>query len=110
VGAIIVYQILFASVSDHLSEYATLKALGYSDGAVGGIVLRQAVLLAAMGFVPGVVLTQVAYEVTGRALRMPVELSAGRSAAVLVLTMVMCSLAATMALRKVRQADPAELF
>lgn len=110
VGAIIVYQILFASVSDHLSEYATLKALGYSDGAVGSIVLQQSVLLAAMGFVPGVLLTQVAYVVAGRALRMPVELSAGRSVAVLALTMVMCSLAATMALRKVRQADPAELF
>ena len=29
VGAIIVYQILFADVSDHLAEYATLKAMGY---------------------------------------------------------------------------------
>ena len=30
-AAIIVYQILFADVSDHLAEYATLKAMGYSN-------------------------------------------------------------------------------
>lgn len=31
VGIVIVYQILYTDVSDHLSEYATLKAMGYSD-------------------------------------------------------------------------------
>ena len=54
VGAIIVYQILFADVSEHLNEYATLRAMGYSNGFVSGIVLQQAVILSAMGFVPGV--------------------------------------------------------
>ena len=32
VGLIIVYQILFADVQDHLKEYATLKAMGYTHG------------------------------------------------------------------------------
>ena len=31
VGTVIVYQILYTDVSDHLPEYATLKAMGYSD-------------------------------------------------------------------------------
>ena len=31
VGAVIVYQILYTDVSDHLREYATLKAMGYLD-------------------------------------------------------------------------------
>src|SRR5262249_47541112 len=52
VGAIIVYQILFADVSDHLPEYATLKAMGYSNRFLFGVVLQQAVILAALGFVP----------------------------------------------------------
>ncbi len=39
VGAIIVYQILFADVSEHLNEYATLRAIGYRNRFVSGIVL-----------------------------------------------------------------------
>ncbi|NKB18868.1 MAG: ABC transporter, partial [Pseudanabaena sp. CRU_2_10] len=31
VGAIIVYQILYSDVTDHLPEYATLKAMGFRD-------------------------------------------------------------------------------
>ncbi len=31
VGAVVVYQILYSDVSDHLPEYATLKAVGFSD-------------------------------------------------------------------------------
>jgi putative ABC transport system permease protein len=30
VGIVIVYQILYTDVSDHLAEYATLKAMGYT--------------------------------------------------------------------------------
>ncbi len=49
VGAIIVYQILFADVSEHLNEYATLRAIGYRNRFVSGIVLQQAAILAVLG-------------------------------------------------------------
>ena len=32
VGCVIVYQILYGDVSDHLPEYATLMAMGYLSG------------------------------------------------------------------------------
>ncbi|MBT8065562.1 MAG: ATP-binding cassette domain-containing protein, partial [Gammaproteobacteria bacterium] len=54
VGAIIVYQILFADVSEHLNEYATLRAIGYKNRFVSGIVLQQAAILAVLGYLPGV--------------------------------------------------------
>ena len=53
VGAIIVYQILFADVSEHLNEYATLRAIGYKNRFVSGIVLQQAAILAVLGYLPG---------------------------------------------------------
>ena len=53
VGAIIVYQILFADVSEHLREYATLRAIGYRNRFVSGIVLQQAAILAVLGYLPG---------------------------------------------------------
>src|SRR5262245_8417891 len=42
VGAVIVYQILFADVSQHLREYATLKAMGYSNRFLSNVVLQEA--------------------------------------------------------------------
>lgn len=57
VGTVIVYQILYTDVSDHLPEYATLKAMGYSDVYLIGVLVQESLLLAALGFVPGVLLS-----------------------------------------------------
>src|SRR5262249_56246743 len=54
VGAIIVYQILFADVADHLAEYATLKAMGYPNRYLFGVVFQEAVILALLGYLPGI--------------------------------------------------------
>ena len=61
VGAIIVYQILFADVSEHIQEYATLKAMGYSDGYLFKVVLQEAAILAVLGFVPGLLVCLALY-------------------------------------------------
>src|SRR5262249_13716409 len=45
VGAVIVYQILFNDVLEHLPEYATLKAIGFSNRYLFGIVLQKALTL-----------------------------------------------------------------
>ena len=110
VGAIIVYPILFADVSDHLPEYATLKAMGYTDLFVASIVVQQAVILGVFGFLPGALVSAWLYRVAGAATRLPLELTPGRIASVLGLTIAMCTISALFALRKVRSADPAEIF
>ena len=110
VGAIIVYQILFADVSDHLAEYATLKAMGYPDRYLFGVVLQEAVILAVFGFLPGLAICLYLYRVAGDATRLPMVLTADTAAFVLLLTVTMCCLSGAIALRKVRSADPAEIF
>jgi len=110
VGAIIVYQILFADVSDHLAEYATLKAMGYSNGFVSGVVIQQAVILAVLGYLPGVVAASWLYQSAGAATRLPMYLTVERGLAVLALTVAMCAISGLIALRKVRSLDPAEIF
>jgi len=110
VGAVIVYQILFADVSQHLREYATLKAMGYTDGFLAGVVIQESVYLAALGYVPGILVAQALYALASEATRLPVEFSALRAAGVFVLTVGMCAGAGWMALRKVRSMDPAEVF
>jgi putative ABC transport system permease protein len=110
VGGIIVYQILFADVNDHLAEYATLKAMGYSNRYLSGVVIQQAVILAAVGFIPGLVICLLLYRVSGEATRLPLEMTWPRGVGVFVLTVLMCAVSALVALRKVRSADPADVF
>jgi len=110
VGTIIVYQILFADVSDHLSEYATLKAMGYTNGFLFALVLSEAVVLAVCGFLPGFFISWQLYKGTEAATGLPMLMTAPLSLAVLALTVFMCCVSGAITLRKVRSADPAEVF
>jgi putative ABC transport system permease protein len=67
VGTVIVYQILYTDVSDHLPEYATLKAMGYSDRYLMGVLVQEVVVLAVLGFIPGFVLSLGLYQLTAAA-------------------------------------------
>jgi putative ABC transport system permease protein len=110
VGTVIVYQILFSDVSDHLAEYATLRALGYSNGYVSRVVIQQAMILAVLGFGLGTLAALRLYGVTRHATKLPMELTLERAAGVLVATVAMCALSGFLALRRVRTLDPAEVF
>lgn len=110
VGCVIVYQILFADVSEHLAAYATLKAMGFSNAYLAGLVLQEALILALLGFLPGLLICFGLYAVTAEATRLPLAMTFGRAAFVLLLTLAMCGASALIALRKVRAADPAEVF
>jgi putative ABC transport system permease protein len=110
VGAVIVYQILYSDVSEHLSEYATVKAIGYRDRYLFGVVLRQAVTLSLLGFPPGVLLSLVIYQVARSATLLPVHMTWSQVGAVYFLTLAMCALAGTLAIVKLRQADPVDVF
>jgi putative ABC transport system permease protein len=110
VGAIVVYQILFAGITDHLAEYATMKAMGYTNGYLARVVLMQAVILAVAGFVPGVAIAEWLYSVTRSATRMPMVLTPPGAASILLATVVLCAVSGLIAMRKLRAADPAEVF
>jgi len=110
VGAIIVYQILFADVSEHLNEYATLRAIGFNNRFVSGIVLQQAAILAVLGYVPGVAAVWWLYGKAAAATNLPLYVTADRAITVFLMTLAMCALSALLAVRKVRRLDPAEVF
>ena len=110
VGGIIVYQILFADVSEHLAEYATLKAMGYSDAYLFSVVFCQAVLLAVLGYGPGFASSIVLYRIAASATRLPLQMNVEVCSFVLALTILMCCVSGGLALRKIRSADPAEIF
>lgn len=110
VGCVIVYQILYTDVSDHLAEYATLKAMGHSDRSLFGVVLQEALLLAILGYLPGLVISQGMYVVAARSTGLPITMSLERVVLVFLFTVVMCCVSAVLAMRRIRSADPAEIF
>jgi putative ABC transport system permease protein len=110
VGLIVVYQILFSDVQDHLREYATMKAMGYSNFFLSRLVLSEAVILAVLGFIPGYFCTLLVYTQAREATNLPVIMTTERGVMVLALTIFMCAFSALLAMRKLRSADPAEVF
>ena len=110
VGMVIVYQILFSDIASHLKEYATLKAMGYSNGYLGRTVLSAALLLAILGFIPGLALSSVLYDVVGKGTFLPLHMDVTRALNVFGLIFAMCAAAGLLAMRKLRDADPADMF
>ncbi|MDJ0511994.1 MAG: ABC transporter permease DevC [Methyloceanibacter sp.] len=110
IGFAIVYQILSADVNDHLAEYATFKAMGYSHGYLLGVVFEEALLLAALGFVPGVLMSLGLYAVIAKGTELAIDMPLDRAALVLVLTFSMCCLSGLVATRRLKAADPADVF
>jgi putative ABC transport system permease protein len=110
VGTIIVYQILYTDVTNHLPEYATLKALGHRDSYLFAIVLYESLILSVLGFLPGMALSQAVYAIARNATLLPLRMSVGRVAVVYILTLVMCWASGGLAIRRLRQADPAAIF
>ncbi|BAZ50467.1 DevC protein [Nostoc sp. NIES-4103] len=110
VGTVIVYQILYTEVSDHLSEYATLKAIGYTQRYLLIVILQEALLLACLGYIPGWMFTMLMYQKAREATLLPVFMSLDRAILVLILTIIMCFFSGTIAVRKLRSADPADIF
>jgi putative ABC transport system permease protein len=110
VGGVIVYQILFSDVSEHVREYATLKAMGYRNTYLVSVVLQESVILALLGYAPGLAATLGLYRLSEAATGLPLVLTVERTVFVLVLTLAMCCISGAIALRKVQSADPAEVF
>ena len=110
VGAIIVYQILYSDVGDHLAEYATMKAMGYSDRFVVSIIMQESLILATLAFAPSVLVSMGLYQLLIRSTGLLVTMSVSRAGLVFALTLVICAASGWLATGKLRRLDPAEVF
>jgi putative ABC transport system permease protein len=110
VGCVIVYQILYSDVSDHLPEYATLMAMGYRLVGLLGVVAREALILAALGYLPAYISAQLLYGLVRSGTNLPVAMDPQRALLVFSLILVMCLGSAAVAMRRLGDADPAEIF
>ncbi len=110
VGVAIVYQVLSSDIDNMMSEYATLKAMGCSKQYLTNVVLTQSVLLAVAGYVPSLIVSRFLFYVVSEASGMPMYMTPSIMFFVLILAIGMCVVSGMVALRKLHQADPADLF
>ena len=110
VGLVILNQTLATQITRQLPQYATLKAMGYSNGYLGGIVVTLAAMMSTISFVPAVVLSVIIYSIVRHATLLPIEMTVARMISVLAMAWGMAALSALFALRVLRRVDPVELF
>ena len=110
VGCVVVYQILYSDVSDHLPEYATLMAMGYRLKSLLFVVAREGFLLALFGYIPAYISGQILYSVIRNSTKLPISMDLSKSLLIFILILIMCMGSAAIAMRKLVDADPAEIF
>jgi putative ABC transport system permease protein len=110
VAVVVVYQVLSNDVRRHLPEYATLKAMGYTNLSLSRVVVVQALIYALGAFGPAVVLAYIAYRVTAALAKIPMRMTVANLAIALGMAAVVSLLSALLSVGKLRKADPAELF
>lgn len=110
VGTIVVGQILYTSVSEHIKEYGTLKAMGASDGFLYGIIVRQGLMMAILGFIPSLALCWWLGTWTLQSRGVAILITPASALLVFTLAVVMCVAAGIFAMHKVTRLDPVLVF
>jgi putative ABC transport system permease protein len=110
VGVAIVYQVLYSDVSDHLAEYATLKAIGYSNRSLLIVIFQEALFLAVLGYIPGFIATLGMYQLLTTLTKLELIMTVNLAVTVFILTLAMCLISGAIASNKLRAADPADVF
>ena len=110
VGVVVVYQVLYTDVVNHLREYATLKAMGYQHHYLLLLVLQEAIILSVLGYIPGFLISVGVYNLARQVTLLPIMMNQARTVFVLGLTIFMCFMAGMIAVGKLKDVDPSDIF
>ena len=110
VSGIILYQILYSDVISHLSEYATLLALGYSNVYVIRVVFVQAFLLTVFSFPFALVFSISLYSLMASATNLVIYMTFARSFSVLLVSLSTSFCSCYLATNQLRKVDPSSLY
>src|SRR6266849_10631649 len=110
VGIMVLYLTLATQITRQLPQFATLKAIGYTDRYLDAIVMIESFLIMAVAFVPALGAALLVYAQVRRQTLLPLSLSPAELGAVFGITLVMATASAFLSLGGLRRADPAEIF
>ena len=110
VGMLILYQILYTDVSSHLSDFSTMLALAFSYRRIRLIVFQESLILTVIGYPIGVIVSILLFALITTATGLPVQMSADRALICLALILLMSTCSAFLAMRKLDDANPIEVY
>ena len=110
IGAIICYQTLYNQIIDCAKEYATLRAMGFSNSFFRRVMIEQGILLALASLVMGAIGGMAAYWLLGEATGMRVTLGCSILLVVGMPTLGVSAFAADRACRRIIGPELTELY
>ena len=110
VGGAILFQVLSTEIRTRLNEFATFKAIGFGPLFLYGIGVVQILLFAVIGFILAAVASFGVSTIIRNVIHLPMALDPQLIAWVFGATILMCVVPGIVTLRRVRLADPAELY
>ena len=110
IGMYIVHQILYTDISEHIPNYAILKAKGYRNRYFWGVLIQEVLILSLASYIPGFLFSSALYKIVNSGTKLPVFMTQERALLVLFLTFFMCFFSGFLVTRKLKDSDPADLF
>jgi putative ABC transport system permease protein len=111
IGTAVIALTIYTATLEKRTEYGVLKAIGFSNRRLFGIVWRQSLVAGALGLVLGVLVTFVLAAVLERALpSFVITLTTRDLALVALVALAMGALASFLPVRPVARLDPAQVF
>jgi putative ABC transport system permease protein len=110
VGIMVLYQTLATQITRQLPQFAMLKAIGYTNRFLNGIVLVEAVLMMLVAFVPALAAALAIYAVIRAQTLLPVVMTPTQLGGVFAIALLMSGISAFLSLSRLRRAQPAEIF
>ena len=109
VGTVVVAQTLYSSTKEHLTEFATLRAIGSSKRYIYKVIVWQALLSATIGFSIAALIGDAIVRLTA-ATALPIVITPALLVGLFLLTVVMCVGSSIAAIVQVTRIDPAMVF
>ncbi len=109
IGSIIVGNTIYASTSEHLKEFGTLKAIGASNWDLYKIIIEQAVINSLIGYATGMCVSYFVIQAMKKG-KLEVLLPWPVLVGVYFVTLAMCLGSSILSIYKVTKIDPALVF
>lgn len=110
VGVVVVGQILYSSISEHIKEFGTLKAMGASNWVIYGVIGEQALWMSVLGYLPGMAICLGVAQWAASSQGILILITPMSAASIFGITVLMCLGSSLFAIQKVTRVDPAIVF
>ena len=84
--------------------------MGYKLKSLFFVVAREGFLLALLGYLPAYISGQLLYSIIRSSTKLPIVMDSNKTILIFILILIMCMGSAGIAMRKLIDADPAEIF